>query len=246
MELGGWRADVQPPTASKDVAACEPSTAMPLRKDVANTQPRGLPMTDIMLPEPRAISQAEHTCWAAAAESWVDANRRLNGITSARPITTEGLVNMFRGAGYLEARDRLSDQFWGPFSQVLGMRLTVENPARVTVQRVARWLAEDGYVYLVGRRRGHHVSHVVVVFGIQGNVVHFMEPLFGAQRRLPLGQLLAGMAGVGVGRPLLGRAPRNPFLQMFGPASSASPRLPSNPLMPGGGGIYMGSPGPRG
>jgi hypothetical protein len=87
---------------------------------------------------------------------------------------------------------------------------------------------------------------VVVVFGIQGNVVYFMEPLFGAQLKLQLSQFLAGMAVVGVGRSLLGRAPRNPFLQMAGPgSSSASPRLPSNPLMPGGGGIYMGSPGRR-
>ena len=201
-------------------------------------------MTDIMLPEPLVTRQAEHTCWAAAAVSWVDANRRLNGITATRPITTQGLVNMFRDAGFLEARDRLSDEFWGPFTQVLGMRLTLERPGHVTAHRLSRWLAEDGYVYLVGRRRGHRVSHVVVVYGVQGNVVYFMEPLFGALRHLPLGQALAGMSVVGVGRPLLGRAPRNPFLQMSAPASSsAAPRLPSNPLMPGGGGIYMGSPG---
>lgn len=201
-------------------------------------------MTDVMLPEPLVTRQAEHTCWAAAAESWVDANRRLNGITATRRITTEGLVSMFRDAGFLEARDRLSNEFLGQFTLTLGMRLTLERPGHVTAQRMAHWLAEDGYVYLIGRRRGHRVSHVVVVYGIQANIVYFMEPLFGALRHLPLGQALAGMAVVGVGRPLFGRAPSNPFLQMSAPASSsAAPRLPSNPLMPGGGGIYMGSPG---
>jgi hypothetical protein len=170
--------------------------------------------------------------------------RKLNGITATRPVTTAGLVERFGNAGFLEARNRLSNEFLGQFTLTLGMRLTLEHPGHVTPQRLARWLAQDRYVYLIGRRRGHRVSHVVVVYGIQGNIIYFMEPLFGALRHLPLGQALAGMAVVGVGRPLLGRARRNPFSQMSArTSSSAVPRLPSNPLMPGGGGIYMGSPG---
>jgi hypothetical protein len=200
-------------------------------------------MADVMLRPPDPVRQEASTCWAAAAEAWASANNRLSFVGGGPMVRAAELVQKWRDAGFTDARGRLDPNLINPFALMIGMRMRLMRPGQLTLAQIAQWLSNDGYVYLIGRRVGHTVSHAVVVYGVQRGEVHFMDPLTGDYGHAAPGAWLHGMEIVGVGVPMFPPVRTNPFAGLNAPPTPYRP--PADPLRPQGHAPYMGSPGRR-
>lgn len=156
-----------------------------------------------MLPEPPVVTQEPERCWAAAFVSWSRAMSDHYGIAeSSFAGSEEQLIALFRRLDdRLEEQARRVGRRLGPTSRFLqrgtdratlhpgpGMRTMFTlglmqmrmRLSRTLRPQIIRDLLDSGYVYLAyyrSRGRGRPLSgHALVVYGINGDWIYFMDP----------------------------------------------------------------------
>lgn len=130
----------------------------------------------IMLAEPPVIVQTAQTCWATAFESWAEANASLSGTPNT--LSRHRLIELFEGDRRLTMASGRATTDGIMLMAGLGlMNLIPFNARRVSIELLARAL-DRGYVYLIYFRTGHP-AHAVVLYGVDTQWIHVMDPMPG-------------------------------------------------------------------
>ena len=173
---------------------------------------------------PPVVSQSSPTrCWAAALESWMEAERL------PIVISQERLVDIFRRVpGALQGH---SDRATAEVGASLLVHFTWMNAgifsgARLTADFWGERL-QSGYIYLWYARRG--VGHCGVVYGVTRSVVRLMDPWQGRGLFEQKIDFFHSCQNALVGVSLFSHQVRNPFDGIFG-SSTAAPSRSETPL----------------
>lgn len=175
---------------------------------------------------PPVISQTSPTrCWAAALESWMQAERM------PVVIAQERLVDIFRATP--GALQRNSDRATAEVGASLLVNFTwmnagIYNGARLTADFWGEKL-QCGYIYLWYARRG--VGHCGVVYGVTRSVLKLMDPWQGRGLIEQKIDYFHSCQNALVGTYLFSGQIRNPFVGMFdAPAAPPASRSNDSPL----------------
>ena len=167
-------------------------------------------------PPPVVTQNSPTRCWAAALESWMQAEQM------PIVISQERLVEIFRRVP--GALQRNSDRATAEVGASLLTHFTWMNAgifqgARLTADFWGERLAR-GYVYVWYARRG--VGHCGVVYGVTRSVVRLMDPWMGRGLYEQKIDFFHSCQNALVGTYLLSGQIRNPFTGMFGSTTGAS------------------------
>ena len=137
----------------------------------------------IMLDRPRVVTQDPRTCWAAAFESWADADAAMNNTTNSRDMNQ--LISDFDRWG-MTRNDRLTLRGMRLLASLGMMRMREHHPGRLTPTRISEMLTEFGYLYFAVY--GHLINnvrrgHALVCYGVDDSRIYVMDPW--ARSRIP-------------------------------------------------------------
>jgi hypothetical protein len=126
------------------------------------------------LEPPPVVIQTAQTCWAAAFESWADANARLSGVRNT--IGHQQLIAWFaddRSMTYESGRATPNGMM---VMAGLGlMHLVPFEATYITIERLGV-LLEAGYLYLTYFRNPGAPAHAVVCYGVDERNILVMDP----------------------------------------------------------------------
>ncbi len=128
----------------------------------------------LLLDPPPVITQSAQSCWAAAFESWAEANERVTGI--ANNIGQRQLIEWFEGNPDLTTEaGRATPQGITLMAGLGLMRLIPFRSPSITL-RVLGALLEHGYLYISYFRRPGAPAHAVVCYGVDTDGIYLMDP----------------------------------------------------------------------
>ncbi len=92
-----------------------------------------------MLAPPPIVTQTAQTCWAAAFESWAEANATLHGVTNT--LSSQRLIDLFGGNSQLtQSTGRATPDGIMLMAGMGMMRLVPLRPRRISLRcSVVRW-----------------------------------------------------------------------------------------------------------
>jgi hypothetical protein len=157
----------------------------------------------IYLDRPPVVTQTAQTCWAAAFESWADANAQLTGTDNQ--VGRQLLINWFEsGNGLTFESGRATPQGMSLMAGLGFMRMLAFRAANVTTRLLGR-LLEEGYLYVVYFRRPGTPAHAVVCYGVDDKGIYVMDPMPGRGLEAREGNFFMTMSegSVVIGLPML-------------------------------------------
>lgn len=176
---------------------------------------------------PPVITQTSATrCWAAALESWMQAEQM------QIVLQQERLVDIFRTVpGALERdSDRATTEVGASLlTQFTWMNAGIFSGARLTANFWGDRLA-TGYIFLWYARRG--VGHCGVVYGVTQSVVKLMDPWQGRGLTEKKINFFHGCQNALVGVSMFSHHVRNPFIGIFDAPAATNSRS-SDTALPG-------------
>ncbi len=129
-----------------------------------------------MLADPPVVTQTAQTCWAAAFESWAEANATLHGVTNT--MSSQRLIELFGDDSHLTQPTGRATPDGIMLMAAMGMmRLVPLRPRRISIGVLGRAL-DLGYVYLIYFRVGHP-AHASVLYGVAAQNIYVMDPMPG-------------------------------------------------------------------
>ena len=143
-------------------------------------------VNEIILDRPRVVTQDPRTCWAAAFESWADADAAMNGTTNSRDMSQ--LISDFDRWG-MTRNGRLTLGGMRLLASLGMMRMREHHPGRLTPTKFSEMLTEYGYLYLAVY--GHLINnvrrgHALVCYGVDDSRIYVMDPWPGhGYRQIP-------------------------------------------------------------
>jgi hypothetical protein len=177
---------------------------------------------------PPVITQSSATrCWAAALESWMQAEQM------QIVLTQERLVDVFRTVpGALERNsDRATTEVGASLmTHFTWMNAGLFSGSRLTANFWGNRLA-TGYIFLWYARGG--VGHCGVVYGVTRSVVKLMDPWQGRGLTEKKVDFFLSCQNALVGVSMFSHHVRNPFIGIFDNAPAAAPQSSSSTGLPG-------------
>jgi hypothetical protein len=130
-----------------------------------------------MLAEPPVVIQTGHTCWAAAFESWADANASLVGTTNT--TSSQRMIDLFGApdGGLTLPSGRATPDGIMLMAGLGMMHLVPLRPRRITIEVLGRAL-NHGYLYVI-YFRVRRPAHAIVVYGVEAGNIYAMDPMPG-------------------------------------------------------------------
>ena len=128
----------------------------------------------IMLDPPPVIVQTAQTCWAAAFESWHEANAGLSGTSPT--IGRHQLIEWFEsGEGLTYESGRATPNGMMLMAGLGLMSMYPFDATYITIERLGT-LLESGYIYLTYFREAGAPAHAVVCYGVDAEHIYLMDP----------------------------------------------------------------------
>ncbi len=174
---------------------------------------------------PPVITQTSPTrCWAAALESWMQAEEM------SIVLAQERLVEIFRRVpGALQRNtDRATSEVGASLlTQFTWMNASIVSGARMTANFWGRRL-QSGYVFVWYAHHG--IGHCGVVYGVTQTTVKIMDPWQGRGLTEKSINFFHTCQNALVGVSLFSHHVHNPFIGMFDAPPATSSRSPNTPL----------------